>query len=60
MNRYYFRVDDASVLEVVRANSFLEAKRKAYVDYGSMWDRVKWIDPIYPPIPLYPRSTFRK
>lgn len=60
MNRYYFRLEDANVFEVIRANSFLEAKQIAYRDYAPVWNQVHWIDPIYPPIPAYSRSEARK
>jgi hypothetical protein len=49
MNRYYFRLRDANVLEVVRANSFLEAKQIAFHEYCVVWNQVEWLEPINAP-----------
>lgn len=49
MNRYYFRLKDASVLEVIRANSFLEAKQIALQDYRNVSDLIQWIEPVHAP-----------
>ena len=49
MNRYYFRLEGANVFEVIRANSFLEAKQIAFEDYCAVWNQIQWIEPIHAP-----------
>jgi len=50
MNRYYFRIEGANVLEVVRANSFIEAKQIAFEDYCHVWSQIQWIEPVHAPV----------
>lgn len=55
VNRYYFRLKDANVLEVIRANSFLEAKQIAFEDYCTVWNQIQWIEPVHAPASkIYP------
>jgi hypothetical protein len=50
MNRYYFRIEGANVLEVIRANSFLEAKQIAFEDYCPVWNQIQWLEPVHAPV----------
>jgi hypothetical protein len=45
MNRYYFQIKDANVLECIKASSFEEAKAIAFDDWCSMWNRIEWLTP---------------
>lgn len=45
MNRYYFQIKDANVLECIKAESFQEAKAIAFQDWGPMWARIEWLTP---------------
>ena len=44
MNRYYFQVLDANIFECVFANTFLEAKQKAFAEYAPLWNRLQWVN----------------
>jgi len=45
MNRYYFQIKDANVLECIKASTFEEAKAIAFDDWCSMWNRIEWLTP---------------
>lgn len=45
MNRYYFRIPDAQVFEVIEAEHLLEAKAKAFDEWVSLWHRIEWVTP---------------
>lgn len=45
MNRYYFQIKDANVLECIKAESFQEAKDAAFQDWAPMWNRIEWLTP---------------
>lgn len=45
MNRYYFQIKDANILECIKAETFDEAKATAFQDWGPMWNRIEWLTP---------------
>jgi len=44
MHRFYFQVLDANIFECVFANSFFEAKQKAFAEYAPLWNRLQWVN----------------
>jgi len=45
MNRYYFQIKDANVIECIKAKTFDEAKAIAFEDWAPVWNRVEWLTP---------------
>jgi hypothetical protein len=45
VNKYYFEIKDANILECYKAETFDEAKHLAFKDWGPMWQRIEWLDP---------------
>lgn len=45
MNRYYFQIKDANILECVKAPTFDEAKHQAFQEWAPVWNRLEWLTP---------------
>ncbi len=45
MQRFYFQIPSANVLECVWALSFTDAKAKAALDWMPWWDQIEWLNP---------------
>ena len=45
MHRFYFRSKDDLFYECIWADSFIEAKQKAFLQYSVIWNQIEWINP---------------
>ena len=45
MQRYYFEIPSANIIECIWAFSFTEAKSKAALTWLPYWNQIKWITP---------------
>jgi hypothetical protein len=42
---YHFTIPQSNVFDYVTAVSFLDAKAKAFDEYGPWWNLIEWLDP---------------
>jgi len=42
--RYYFQIPSANVIDCVLAVSLTDAKQQAFIEYGSHWPDLEWIN----------------
>lgn len=44
MKRFYFRIPEANVFEVIEADTFIEAKGYAFELFGHVFNQIQWIN----------------
>jgi hypothetical protein len=45
MRRYYFQIKSVNVLECIWADSFVDAKAKASMEWMPLWREIEWLTP---------------
>ena len=45
MQRYYFQIRSANVIECIWAHSLIDAKAKAAIDWMPWWQEMEWLNP---------------
>lgn len=45
MRRFHFKTKDDTIFECVMADSFIEAKQKAFLQYSFIWNQIEWLNP---------------
>lgn len=42
---YHFTIPQSNIFDFVTAESFTDAKAKAFDEYGPWWNLIEWLDP---------------
>ena len=45
LRNYHFTIPQSNIFDLVTAESFTDAKAKAFDEYGPWWNLIEWLDP---------------